>query len=101
MCHHNSKYYAEKEWLDIASVVCLENGWSVIAHFVNVDKNWNYIDNTIWDHDIYKEYYLVKIFKKEEFMYPNIELERLKSYIADIYNSFVPRYKKKLSYKKF
>lgn len=99
-CHHNSKYYAEKEWLDVASVIAISN-WHPIAHFINIDKKWNYIDNTTWEYGLYSEYYLIKKFKISDYLYPTAELNYLKIYIAEIYNKKIPRYKKKLSYKEF
>ena len=100
-CHYNAFHYWKKNNQYIASVICLDRWWQIIAHFINYNSKTNtYYENSVWLTNIYKEYYLVKHYSLDEFNDPDAELESLKKLIC----SFVPywtRFVNRISYKNF
>lgn len=68
-CHENSVHFARKHNEDkIAMVMYQVDKEDPILHFVNINKEGLYIDNTLGElTQDNEDYYLLKIIKEEEF----------------------------------
>lgn len=72
-CHKNATHIAETN--NDEYIVCsiyIDNGYPII-HFLNIDNDGNYIDNTLGIHTlIYKHYYWKKIYRVDYFDIDNV-----------------------------
>ena len=69
-CHRNAVHFARKHNEDkIALVMCTDSSDWVYCHFVNVNKEGEYIDNTMGTFTEYdgEDYYLIKTLDRSEF----------------------------------
>lgn len=66
-CHNNAVHDAINEQQnEIAMCIYIDNNYPVI-HFLNIDKDGNYIDNTLGNWAVTYQYYLVKHISKSDF----------------------------------
>lgn len=67
-CHLNSVHEAiENKQKRVAVVWYIEDNEKVIVHFLNVDENWIFTDNTLWHWSKYIEYYLIEYIDEGRF----------------------------------
>lgn len=70
-CQMNAVHDALNEGHDkLAMCFYLDGTWPII-HFVNVDNEGNYIDNTLGRWSETYDYYLIRLIEKESFFYIN------------------------------
>lgn len=67
MCHLNSVHDAlNNDYNKIVMCIYIDENYPII-HFINVDNDGNYIDNTLGRWSEKFDYYFVKLIKKEDF----------------------------------
>jgi len=70
-CHHNAVHDAINDKQDkIAMCFYIDNDYPII-HFINIDENGKYIDNTLGNWSSIYDYYLIKYIEKDKFFQVN------------------------------
>jgi len=76
-CHHNAVHEAiENGHNRVAATFCLEGDTPVI-HFINIDNNGKYTDNTFGHWAKKFDYYLIKFIEKEDFFSISAEFRKI------------------------